>query len=60
VALLLMVLTACSGQDAATSSTETPVSASSFPVLGDPIEQASLPELDPDAVLRGELLYSAN
>lgn len=60
VALLLIAVTACSAGDATSQSTEPTATRPSFPVLGESVEQAPLPELDPDAVLRGELLYSAN
>lgn len=55
-----MAMTACNGAEEASLSTETSATPSSFPVLGEPVEQAPLPELDPDAVLRGQVLYAAN
>ena len=58
VALLLVTAgAACSSGDAVPSTGASPPS---FPVLGEPVEQTPLPELDPEAVGRGQVLYEAD
>lgn len=60
LAALLFAMVACGGDDSTPQQAEASTTLPSFPVLGEPIEQAPLPELDPDAILRGQLLYAAN